>query len=76
MGNVPRNKIQAQRKLLACQLDAGEVTLILEIAQAESSLHGRLGLAENLIRRGWLVREGNLVRLSDETRKLLAEAQA
>jgi hypothetical protein len=74
MGNVPRNKIRAQRKLLARQLDAGEVALILEIARAETALRGRLGIAEDLVRRGWLTREGSLVRLSDATRQLLAEA--
>jgi hypothetical protein len=71
--NLPRNKIQAQRKLLAHQLDTDAIQLILEIAKAESIVKGRLGLAEDLVRRGWLTREGSLVRLSDETRELLAE---
>jgi hypothetical protein len=74
MPTLARNKIQAQRKLLARQLDTDEIRLILEIAKAESLVRGRLGLAEDLVRRGWLAREGNLVRLSDETRALLAEA--
>ena len=74
MGNVARTKIQAQRKLLARQLDSDEIRLILEIARAETLVRGRLGVAEDLVRRGWLTREGSLVRLSDATRELLAEA--
>jgi len=37
-------------------------------------VRGRLGIAEDLVRRGWLTREGSLVRLSDATRQLFAEA--
>jgi len=76
VAKVAQKNSQAQRKLLARQLDSDEIRLVLEIARAETLLRGRLGLAEDLVRRGWLTREGNLVRLSDETRKLLAEAQA
>jgi hypothetical protein len=74
MAKIPQEKIRAQRKLLAQQLDSGEIQLILEIAKAETLVRGRLGVAEDLVRRGWLTREGSLVRLSDATRELLAEA--
>jgi hypothetical protein len=71
---LARTKIQKQQKqLLSRQLDPAEVELILEVRKAESLLRGRLGLAESLVRRGWLAREGNLVRLSDQTRRLLDE---
>jgi hypothetical protein len=64
----------ARRRLLSRQLQPDEASLILEIFKAESLVAGRLGLAESLVTRGWLTREGRLVRLSDSTRALLDEA--
>jgi len=74
--SLAQSKIQKQyERLLSRQLDDAEVELILEVRKAETLIRGRLGLAESLVRRGWLTREGNLVRLSDDTRKLLDEVQ-
>jgi hypothetical protein len=76
MTTLPRSKIRKQqKKLLGRQLDPPEVALLLEIAKSETPVHaGRLGLAESLVRRGWLCRERSVVRLSAETQQLLAEA--
>jgi hypothetical protein len=69
-----KSSTAARKKLLSRQLLPEEVSLILAISEAEALVAGRLGLAEGLVTRGWLVREGRLVRLSDTTRLLLDEA--
>ncbi len=69
------------RKLLARQLEPVEVKTILHVLKAE--LRGkhfratRLGVAESLVRRNWLVRDsaGN-VSLSSATRQILSDCEA
>ena len=67
------------RKLLARQLEKHEIKIILLALRAEQRgklfRAGRLGVAESLVRRGWLVRDsaGNIA-ISPATRQILSEA--
>jgi hypothetical protein len=68
------------RQLLARVLDRAEIEIVLRVIAAErkgeSFRAGRLGLAENLVRRGWLARSADgSIHVSDETRALLHEAE-
>lgn len=68
------------RKLLSPQLRPAEIKIIIDVFRCDQ--HGgtyratRLGIAESLCRRQWLVREPDgSIHLSAETRALIAEVR-
>lgn len=61
------------RKLLSRILDPPEIEIVFKVWEAEVFCAGRLGVAESLLKRGWLERSGRTVRLSEQTKQLLAE---
>ena len=78
---MPTTKCQGDRRtrtlirtLLSRQLEPFEVDFLLKLWEVEIIHAGRIGMAESLLRRGWLERDGRTVRLSPSTKQLLAEA--
>jgi len=72
--------LSAFRKLLlAKQLNRSEVAIVLAVMRAEekrAAYHaGRLGIAQSLVNRNWLVRNDDGLWLSQATRELLEEFQ-
>jgi hypothetical protein len=68
------------RKLLSRILDEPEVGVVLGVLESERKgkpfRAGRLGTAQSLVARGWLVRDvGGEIHLGGDTRALLVESE-
>ena len=74
----PRTRRLSIKKLLFCQLESIEIKIISDVVRAEREgkqyRATRLGLAESLVRRQWLVRDADgTIHISTQTRGLLEE---
>ena len=70
----PQHQRQRIRKIFQCILQPDEVRFLMAVWKAGAvRVADCPDLAASLLRRGWIVRDGRSVRLSEETRLLLKE---